>query len=155
MSRVAALFPGFVDTTIQIAHAELAFVQGGTGPGLLLLHGFPQTRAAWHRLAPQLARHFAVVIPDLPGYGDSVGPEPDPRHAGYSKRTTAGIMLGLMRALGYEQFAVAGHDRGARVAYRLALDHPARITWMAILDAIPTLEIAEQLTYERAARLGN
>jgi haloacetate dehalogenase len=155
MSRAADLFPGFIEATVQIEHAELAVLQGGTGPALLLLHGFPQTRAAWHRVAPRLARHFAVVVPDLPGYGDSTGPEPDPDHAGYSKRATAGTMLGLMRVLGHEQFGVAGHDRGARVAYRLALDHPTRITWIAILDAIPTLEIAEQLTYDRAARLGN
>ncbi len=155
MSLVAGLFPGFVETVVTVAHAELALLQGGTGPGLLLLHGFPQTRAAWHRVAPRLTRHFTVVVPDLPGYGDSVGPAPDPHHSGYSKRATAGVMLELMRALGHEQFGVAGHDRGARVAYRLALDHPTRITSVAILDAIPTLEIAEALTYERAARLGN
>jgi haloacetate dehalogenase len=155
MSLVAGLFPGFVEAVVPVAHAELALLQGGTGPGLLLLHGFPQTRAAWHRIAPRLARRFAVVIPDLPGYGDSVGPAPDAHHSGYSKHATADMMLELMRALGHEQFGVAGHDQGARVAYRLALDHPSRVTSVAILDAIPTLEIAQELTYERAARLGN
>ena len=105
---VVQLFSGFTEATVRLARAELALPKGGSGPGLLLLHGFPQTRAAWHQVAPRLARHFTVVIPDLPGYGDSTGPEPDPRHAGYSKRESAGMMLGLMRALGYERFAVAG-----------------------------------------------
>jgi haloacetate dehalogenase len=152
---VIPLFPGFTELTVRRPTAELAVRVGGSGPGLLLLHGFPQTGAAWHQMAPALARHFAVVVPDLPGYGDSIGPDSDAGHAGYSKRETAGVMLELMRALGHERFAVAGHDRGARVAYRLALDHPDRVSWIAILDTIPTLEIAEGLTYERAARLGN
>jgi haloacetate dehalogenase len=155
MSGVADLFPGFVEETLQVDQAVLAFVRAGTGPGLLLLHGYPQTRAAWHRVAPRLAQRFTVIVPDLPGYGDSSGPEPDARHAGYSKRATGHTMVGLMRALGHERFAVAGHDRGARVSYRLAIDHPTRVTHLAVLDTIPTLELADRLTYEHAARLGN
>jgi haloacetate dehalogenase len=155
MSGLPDLFPGFVEATLQLDQAELAFLRAGTGPGLLLLHGYPQTRAAWHQVAPRLAHHFTVIVPDLPGYGDSTGPEPDARHAGYSKRNTGSTLLGLMRALGHDRFAVAGHDRGARVTYRFALDHPTRVTKVAVLDTIPTLEIAERLTYERAARLGN
>jgi haloacetate dehalogenase len=123
----------------------LNLVRGGAGPPLLLLHGFPQTHVAWHRVAPRLAERFTVVAADLPGYGDSAGPEPDPAHTAYSKRATAATLVEAMRTLGFPRFAVAGHDRGARVAYRMALDHPDRVSRLAVLDVIPTLESAERV----------
>jgi haloacetate dehalogenase len=155
VSVLAELFAGFAEDTVEVDGRELAFVRGGTGPALLLLHGYPQTRAAWHRVAPRLADDFTVVVPDLPGYGDSRGPDPDPRHSGHSKRAAARSMAALMGALGHDRFAVAGHDRGARVAYRLALDHPGRVARLAALDIVPTVEVADQMTYERAARMGH
>lgn len=113
-------------------------VRGGAGPPLLLLHGYPQTHVMWHKVAPRLAERFSVVAPDLRGYGDSAKPPGDPAHQTYSKRAMAQDMVGLMGALGYERFAVAGHDRGARVAHRLCLDHPGRIARAAVLDIAPT-----------------
>jgi haloacetate dehalogenase len=120
-------------------------VIGGSGPPLLLLHGYPQSHVCWHRVAPALARRFTIVCPDLRGYGDSSpAPEEMADHAAYSKRAMAADQVALMAALGFERFAVAGHDRGGRVAYRLALDHPARVTRLATLDIVPTSEMFDR-----------
>jgi haloacetate dehalogenase len=113
-------------------------VQGGSGPPLLLLHGYPQTHVMWHKVAPLLARHFTVIATDLRGYGDSSKPPGGADHAGYSKRAMARDQVEAMSQLGFERFAVAGHDRGGRVAHRMALDYPDRVTRLALLDIVPT-----------------
>jgi haloacetate dehalogenase len=137
----ATLFPGFDARTITLAQSDLHVVTGGGGPALLLLHGFPQTHAIWHKIAPALAARYTLVMPDLRGYGASVGPEPDAEHRHYAKRAMAAEMVELMRVLGHERFLLAGHDRGGRVGYRLALDHPASVTRFAAIDIIPTWEM--------------
>jgi haloacetate dehalogenase len=119
-------------------------------PALLLLHGFPQTHAIWHRVAERLRRSFTLVMPDLRGYGDSDKPDGPPDHSTYSKRTMALDVLTLMRGFGYEQFFVCGHDRGGRVAHRLALDHPQTVRALALLDISPTLTMYERTTMEFA-----
>ena len=133
------IFDGFLAGRIRAAGAAIHVVHGGQGPPVLLLHGYPQTHAMWHRVAPVLAREFTVVAPDLRGYGDSDKPPGAPDHSTYSKRAMAADQVEVMRALGFERFAVVGHDRGARVAYRLALDHPERVSRLATLDIVPTL----------------
>ncbi len=119
-------------------------------PPLLLLHGFPQTHVIWHRVAERLRRGFALVMPDLRGYGDSDKPEGPPDHSAYSKRTMAADALELMRGFGFEEFFVCGHDRGGRVAHRLALDHPHAVRALAVLDISPTLTMYERTTTEFA-----
>jgi haloacetate dehalogenase len=114
---------------------------GGSGPPLLLLHGYPQTRVMWRAIATALAQQYTVVVPDLRGYGRSDKPAGDAEHMAYAKRTMAQDQLATMRALGFERFAVAGHDRGARVGYRLALDHPQAVTALAVLDILPTGDV--------------
>jgi haloacetate dehalogenase len=114
---------------------------GGSGPPLLLLHGYPETRMLWRQVAPLLAGRFTLVIPDLRGYGRSDKPRGDAAHETYSKRTMARDQIATMAALGFDRFAVAGHDRGARVTYRLALDHPDAVTRIGILDIVPTYEL--------------
>lgn len=126
-------------------------VAGGSGPPLLLLHGHPQTHAIWHKVAPRLAERFTVVACDLRGYGDSGKPQGDADHANYSKRTMARDALAVMRSLGFDRFKVLAHDRGARVAHRLALDHPLAVERLALLDIAPTLAMYEQ-TSEAFAR---
>lgn len=121
----------------------IAYETSGSGPPLLLLHGYPQTRHLWRKVAPALARDFTVVCPDLRGYGDSGAPPGGSDHAGYAKRAMAGDMVELMAHLGFERFALAGHDRGGRVAHRLALDHPGRVSRLAVLDIAPTLHMYE------------
>src|SRR5512143_3005542 len=116
------LFPGFEQRRISAAGVEINCRLGGNGPPLLLLHGYPQTHVCWHRIAPALAHTYSVVIPDLPGYGDSGFVEPDAANRTYSKRNIAAIMAALMQTLGRRRFSLAGHDRGARVSYRLTLD---------------------------------
>ncbi len=146
------LFPGF--ETLAIATDEGVHIHacvGGQGPPLLLLHGHPQTHAIWHRVAPALARHFRLVMADLRGYGDSSKPVGEPDHANYSKRTLARDMLRLMRALGHDRFDVLAHDRGARVAHRLGMDHRGSVRRMVLLDIAPTLAMYEQ-TSEAFAR---
>jgi haloacetate dehalogenase len=140
---IGAMFEGFrserVATSGPAVHARI----GGEGPPLLLLHGYPQTHVMWHRIAPDLARHYTVVCADLRGYGDSGKPPSDPDHAVYSKRATAQDMVEAMAALGFERFRLVGHDRGARVAHRLCLDHAERVERVALLDIVPTLTIFE------------
>lgn len=134
------MFEGFTLTTIDTGEAAIRVCYGGSGPPLLLLHGHPQTHVMWHLVAPRLAQDFTVVAPDLRGYGDSSKPPTTPDHAPYAKRAMARDQVAVMRQLGFERFAVAGHDRGGRCAYRLALDHPERVLQLAVLDIIPTGE---------------
>ncbi len=132
------MFEGFERHRIATSGAEINLVRGGDGPPLLLLHGYPQTHAMWHKCAPLLAEHFTVVAADLRGYGDSEKAASDPSHAAYSKRAMAQDQVEAMASLGYDSFFVAGHDRGARVGHRLALDHPDRVRRLAVLDIAPT-----------------
>jgi haloacetate dehalogenase len=132
------LFPGFMQRRITTRGAEIDCVIGGTGPPLLLLHGYPQTHAMWHRIAPQLAQRFTVVCSDLRGYGDSSKPDGGERSVNYSKRAMAADQVEVMRALGFGTFTLAGHDRGGRVAHRLVLDHPGTVEQVAVLDISPT-----------------
>ena len=122
------MFEGFKAVQVKVDYdVTISAVVGGQGPPLLLLHGFPQTHVIWHKIAPRLVAHFTVVASDLRGYGDSSKPEGAPDHSNYSKRVMARDQVELMRQLGYERFFLAGHDRGARVAHRLAVDHPERV----------------------------
>jgi haloacetate dehalogenase len=134
------MFEGFRLEMIDTGVAQIRVRVGGEGPPLLLLHGNPQTHVMWHEVAPSLAEHFTVVTPDLRGYGMSSKPPSTPDHALYSKRAMAGDQLAVMGELGHDRFFVAGHDRGGRVAYRLALDHPDAVIKLAVLDIIPTGE---------------
>lgn len=129
---------GFRQESIETAGSRLNLVHGGSGPPLLLLHGHPQTHVMWRKLAPGLAERFTVVAPDLRGYGDSSKPPSDERHEPYSKRAMARDMVELMRHLGFQRFRLAGHDRGGRVAHRLAIDHPDAVERLAVLDIAPT-----------------
>lgn len=147
------LVPGFEDfderdfdvNGIRI-HARVSRVAGDR-PAILLLHGFPQTHAIWHKLAPDLMKRFRVVCPDLRGYGDSDKPRGDADHANYSKRAMAADMAALMQALGHERFHLVGHDRGGRVAHRLALDHPGRVTSLCVIDISPTLTMYDRTDF--------
>jgi haloacetate dehalogenase len=134
------MFEGFSLSMIDTGRAVLRVRHGGDGPPLLLLHGHPQTHAMWHAIAPRLARDFTVVAPDLRGYGESSKPATTPDHMPYSKRAMAQDQVALMRHFGFEHFFVAGHDRGGRCAYRMALDHPNCVRKLAVLDIIPTSE---------------
>jgi haloacetate dehalogenase len=135
---VPRIFEGFASRDVAGAETTIRVRIGGTGAPLLLLHGYPQTHALWHRVAPVLAERFTVVCADLRGYGDSGKPRSDPAHATYSKRASAHDMVAVMTALGFERFVLADHDRGGRVAHRLALDHPGRLEALAVLDIVPT-----------------
>jgi haloacetate dehalogenase len=134
---MTSIFEGFTLERIDVGEAELRVRHGGSGPPLVLLHGHPRTHVTWHRVAPQLAREFTVVCPDLRGYGESSKPPTTDDHAPYSKRAMARDIVSLMAALGFERFAVAGHDRGSYVAFRAAMDHPEVVTALAVLDSIP------------------
>ena len=138
------MFPDFERGDTVVDGVRIPWVRGGRGPALLLLHGHPQTHAIWHRVAPRLARRFTVVASDLRGYGDAGKPPSDPAHAAYAKRAMAADQVGLMRALGFERFDLVGHDRGARVAHRLALDHPGAVRRLVLLDVAPTLAMYER-----------
>ena len=138
--------PGFTPFDLTVpdgAGGELVVhgVRGGDGPPVLLLHGFPQSHVMWHRIAPELAREHTVVAADLRGYGDSGRPAVGPDHAGYAFRAMAADQVAVMAALGADRFAVVGHDRGARVTHRMALDHPDRVTRLALLDILPTAHV--------------
>jgi haloacetate dehalogenase len=133
-------FPGFRAAMIDSGEAIIRVRFGGSGEPLLLLHGIPETHLMWHKIAPRLARDFTVVATDLRGYGESAKPASTPDHAPYSKRAMARDQVAVMHHLGFDRFCVAGHDRGARVAYRMALDHPERVRKLAVLDIVPTGE---------------
>jgi haloacetate dehalogenase len=138
MTDTGDLFPGFDSHWIDTAAGRIFARSKGGGPPLMLLHGFPQTHACWHRIAPALAETHRVVCMDLRGYGWSSAPRGDAAHETYSKRAMGRDVVNVMEALGHVRFALAGHDRGARVAYRLALDEPGRIERLALLDILPT-----------------
>jgi len=140
------MFPeNFKQQTITANGVELCVTTGGSGPPLFLLHGFPQTRLIWHRVAPELASHFSLVIPDLRGYGNSDAPPGDAEHKRYSKREMAKDIIALADHFGFDRFALAGHDRGARVGYRLVLDHPGRVTKYCAIDIVPTLDVWDEM----------
>lgn len=141
----ADLFPGFASHWIDTSVGQIFARSGGSGPPLLAIHGFPQTHVEWHRIAPVLAKHFTLILPDLPGYGWSVAPRADRDHHPYAKRDMAKIMIEVMEKLGHVRFAVLGHDRGARVAYRMALSYPGRAERLALLDIIPTYRMWERI----------
>ncbi|HWL31201.1 MAG TPA: alpha/beta hydrolase [Xanthobacteraceae bacterium] len=140
MSDLADLFPGFASEWVSTSSGRIFARVGGNGPPVLLLHGFPQTHVMWHRIAPALAERFTLVIPDLPGYGWSDVPRSDENHTPFTKRAMARTMVEVMSRLGYVHFAAVGHDRGGRVAYRLAFDHPGRLSRLAVLDILPTYD---------------
>jgi haloacetate dehalogenase len=144
------MLDGFSSRRVPANGTDINVVHGGAGPPVLLLHGYPQTHVMWHRVARLLAGHFTVVCPDLRGYGDSAAPPSDVNHEPYSKRAMAQDQLEVMRTLGYERFALVGHDRGARVARRLALDRPGVVMRLALLDIVPTATIYATLDQARA-----
>lgn len=146
------MFEGFQQRRFKTKGAEIFALTGGAGAPLLLLHGYPQNHCMWHRVAPSLTSHFSLVIPDLRGYGESSGPPPDPDHVNYSKRVMANDMIEVMAQLGFERFHVAGHDRGGRVVYRMALDHPEQVSSLALVDILPTLEIWDRMDAKSAMR---
>lgn len=143
-------FPGFKQRTVKTSGATINFVTAGSGPPLLLLHGYPQTHIMWRKVAPQLAQKFTVVAADLRGYGDSSKPPDGENHSGYSKRAMAQDQVEVMASLGFQKFAVVGHDRGGRVTHRMALDHPDRVTKAAVLDIVPTYKLFHNVTKEWA-----
>src|SRR5215813_9538581 len=128
MNVIANLFPGFAEHRILTEDAEIFVRAGGSGPPLLLLHGYPQTHVCWHKVAAALAREVTLVVADLRGYGASSVPKGDGEHKTFSKRAMAVDCVAVMRSLGHRRFMIGGHDRGGRVAYRLALDHPEAVT---------------------------
>ncbi|WP_312271253.1 alpha/beta hydrolase [Pseudomonas sp.] len=146
------MFSGFQKAQCHVNGVDIAYRIGGSGPGLLLLHGHPQTHIIWRKVAPVLAERFTVVAADLRGYGDSGKPPADPQHLTYAKRTLAQDNIELMQTLGFDTFDLLAHDRGARVAHRLAMDHPAAVRRMILLDIAPTLAMYSQTdeTFARA-----
>jgi haloacetate dehalogenase len=140
------LMPGFTRQRIATDGAEIEVAVGGKGPPLLLLHGNPMTLVSWHKMAPSLAQSFTVVATDLRGYGDSSKPEGGGDHSAYSFRTMALDNVEVMRQLGFKRFSVAGHDRGARVAFRMCLDHPEKVERMASLDIVPTHHVLTNMS---------
>jgi haloacetate dehalogenase len=132
------MFEGFTRKQIKTQEITINLIQEGSGEPVLLLHGYPETHACWHRVAPVLAERFTVICTDLRGFGDSAKPPSDPGHLAYSKRVMAQDQVEVMQSLGFNKFAVVGHDRGARVAHRMALDHAENITKLALLDIVPT-----------------
>jgi len=153
MADLADLFPGFGSEWINTGSGRIFARTGGKGPPLLLLHGFSQTHVMWHRVAPKLAEKFSLVIADLPGYGWSDVPKSDAQHMPYSKRAMAQAMVDAMEKLGHVHFALAGHDRGGRVSYRLALDHPGRLSKLATLDIMPTYDYWLKMDYRFALKV--
>jgi haloacetate dehalogenase len=145
-------FESFSTAMIVTAGARIHTLKKGSGPALLLLHGYPQTHFIWHRIAEQLSEHYTVVLTDLRGYGDSEKPEGGERHENYSFRAMAQDQIDVMRHLGYREFYVASHDRGARTAHRMCLDHPAAVRKVCIMDIVPTLRMYQDTTKEFATR---
>jgi haloacetate dehalogenase len=141
-----SLLPGFEYQRVDVENVTVNCAVGGAGPPLLLLHGYPENHLMWRQVAPDLARDHTVVLADLRGYGDSGKPAPDAAGDVYSKRSMARDQAGLMRQLGFGSFQLAGHDRGARVAHRLVLDHPGAVTRLAVLDIVPTRHVFRNVT---------
>jgi len=146
-------FSDFEARTFTTAGAEIFARIGGNGPPLLLVHGYPQCHVMWHKVAPALANHFTLVIADLRGYGQSSCPKNDEENLAFSKRVMAQDMLGVMSELGHHRFALAGHDRGGRVGYRLALDAPDRVEKLAVLDIVPTYTMWQRFTVAHAMKV--
>ena len=138
MTQSPPLFPGFTVQKIKTSGATIHTLRGGSGPPLLLIHGYPQTHVEWHKIAVRLAQKFTVVMTDLRGYGDSSKPPDGENHANYSKRAMALDHIEVMRSMGFDTFAVVGHDRGARVTWRLAVEHPQAVTKAVVIDIVPS-----------------
>src|SRR5262249_42953856 len=136
-AEIAAHFPGFEHLDVRTTGAVIRLRHGGSGPPLLLVHGNPQNHTCWYKIAARLAQRYHVILPDLRGYGDSSLPDPGPEHANYSFRAMAQDLLDIMDQLGYRQFFVAGHDRGARTTHRMCMDHPERILKVCLMDIVP------------------
>ncbi len=147
-----SIFPGYENRLLPVQDERISVHVGGTGRPLLLLHGYPQNHAAWLKLAVPLARDFTCVIADLPGYGASSIPSETPDHEGFSKRRMAALPISAMASLGYAEFGIIGPDRGARVAYRMALDHPDKIRDVIIIEVIPTVDMWESFNAEMAMK---
>ncbi|GAC1347822.1 MAG: alpha/beta hydrolase [Acetobacteraceae bacterium] len=141
---MSGFFDGFELTTRRVSDGDLRLRIGGSGPPVLLLHGNPQTHAMWHAVGPELAKRYTVVAPDLRGYGGSFKPAPTEDHAPYAKSSMARDMAELMAGLGHDRFQVVSHDRGARVAHRLAIDNPDRVERLCVMDIVPTIEHFER-----------
>jgi haloacetate dehalogenase len=153
LKQLADLFPGYESHFVETGAGKLFVRIGGNGSPLLLLHGYPQTNVMWHRLAPALAAKHSLIIPDLPGYGQSDAPESSADHSPYTKRAMAKVMVELMEKLGHKRFALAGHDRGGRVSYRLALDHPGCVTRLCTLDIVPTHTMWHSISPKSAMKI--
>ena len=153
MSNLDSLFPGFKPNWIDGPVGKIFARVGGEGPPVVLIHGFPQTHAEWHKIAGKLAKTYTVICPDLRGYGWSAAPHGDGGREIYSKRGMGEDIVSVMQALGHLRFSVVGHDRGARVAYRLALDHPGRVEKLALLDILPTVSMWEGMNASRAMQV--
>ena len=143
------MFEGFTQTRIETSSAAINLMKGGEGPPLLLLHGYPQTHVMWHKVAPAFATHYTVVAPDLRGYGDSGKPASDD-FGDHCKRASAKDQVEVMAALGFDRFHVVGHDRGARVGHRMALDHPAQVRTFASLDVVASQAVFENMDRDLA-----
>lgn len=146
------LISGFERQRLPGDGVEIDALVGGSGSPLLLLHGWPETRVGWAKVAPVLAKHFTVVVPDLRGYGRSDKPAGGGDHTAYAKRTVARDQIATMSALGFSRFAVAGHDRGGRVAYRLALDHPDAVSRLVVLDIVPTVDVWTEMNAQSTVK---
>ena len=144
----SALLPGFKAARVKTSGAEINLVHARSGPPLLLLHGAPQSHVSWRLVAPELAKTHTVVVPDLRGYGDSSKPPDGENHVNYSKRAMALDQVEVMKHFGFDKFPVVGHDRGGRVGHRLALDHPDKVTRLAVLDIVPTYYLYTHVTIE-------
>lgn len=144
------MISGFEQKSIHVSGLNLAIWTAGRGTPILLMHGYPQSSYMWRFLAPELAKTHEVILVDLPGYGESEGPEPDAENYAYSKRNLAQIIVSLMSKLGHDKFQVLGHDRGARVGFRMCLDHPEKITAYCALDIVPTLSVWDNMDWNNA-----
>jgi haloacetate dehalogenase len=153
MSELADLYVSFASQWVDTSAGQIFARVGGKGPPLLLLHGYAESNVMWHKVAPLLAPHFTLVIADLPGYGWSAVPSSGADHSPYTKRAMASAMVAMMERLGFAQFRMAGHDRGGRVGYRLALDYPGRLAQLAVLDIIPTYDLWHNLDRKVAFRM--
>jgi len=148
--QAPTLFPGFITEKIRTSGATIHTLRGGSGPPLLLVHGYPQTHVEWHKIAPRLAERFTVVMADLRGYGDSSKPPDGENHVNYSKRAMALDQVEVMKHFGYDRFPVIGQDRGGRVTHRLLLDHPEKVSHAAVLDIVPTRYLYTHFSIEFA-----